>query len=87
MRFVETFFAKEGRWWIGQETDSGRHYLGIPVSNRMVDYTEYYWLADEQYHRFAGDHELAFGFAEECRRREHDDLLVYQPGHDRGIPR
>jgi hypothetical protein len=39
MRFVETFFAKEDRWWIGQETDSGRHYLGIPVSNRMVDYS------------------------------------------------
>jgi hypothetical protein len=87
MRFVETFFAKGDRWWIGQETDSGRYYLGIPVSNRMVDYSEEYWITEEQHRQFADNHDLAFEFAEACRRREHDDLLVYRPGTDRGTPR
>jgi hypothetical protein len=87
MKFNETYFAKEDRWWIGQETDSGRYYLAIPVSNRMVDYHESYWLSDEQYHQFLNNHALAFDFAEACRRREHDELLVYQPGRDRGGPR
>jgi len=87
VNFRETYFAKEDSWWIGQETDSGRHYLAIPVSNRMVDYFELYWLDDEQYHRFFDNHDLSFAFAEECRRREHDDLLVFQPGTDRGAPR
>jgi hypothetical protein len=87
VNFHETHFAKEDRWWIGQETDSGRYYLGIPVSNRRVDYFELYWIDEEQYQSFSDNHDLAFGFAEACRRREHDDLLVYKPGTDRGTPR
>jgi hypothetical protein len=86
MKFTESYFAKEDRWWICQETDSGRFYLAIPVSNRRVDYTEFYWITDEQYQRFCGNHDLGFEFAEACRRREHDDLLVYRPGTDRGTP-
>jgi hypothetical protein len=87
MKFAETYVANEDRWWIGQENDSGRYYLAIPVSNRRVDYSESYWITDVQHRQFSDNHDLAFDFAEACRRREHDALLVYQPGTDRGTPR
>jgi hypothetical protein len=87
MKFQKTYFSREGRYWLGKEEESGRHYLGIPISNAMVDYIEFYWINDEQYQNFLGNQDLAFEFAEACRRREHDDLLVYEPGRDRGTPR
>lgn len=87
MKFEKTFFSREGRYWLGKEKESGRSYLGIPISNAMVDYIEFYWITDEQYQGFLADGDLAFEFAEACRRREHDDLIVYKPGSDRGTPR
>ncbi|WP_366526285.1 hypothetical protein [Mycobacterium sp.] len=59
----------------------------MPISNAMVDYIEFYWISDAQYHTFLENPNLAFEFDEPCRRREHDDLLVYTPGSDRGTPR
>lgn len=59
----------------------------MPVSNAMVDYIEYYWIDDVQHQQFLDDDERAFEFAEACRRRENDALLVLQPGRDRGVPR
>lgn len=87
MKFTKTHFSKEGKYWLGIESDSGRHYLGIPISNAMVDYIEYYWIDTEQYEMFSKDQERAFDFAEACRRRENDAFLVYTPGADRGTPR
>jgi hypothetical protein len=87
MKFEKTYFSKEGRYWLGKEIDSGRCYLGIPISNAMVDYIEFYWINNEQYQRFLENQGSAFEFAEACRRREHDNLLVYKPGSDRGTPR
>lgn len=87
MKFVMTHSSTEDRYWLGVESDSGRTYLGIPVSNAMVDYIEYYWIGAEQYKLFSSDHERAVEFAEACRRRDNDALLVYKPGTDRGTPR
>ena len=33
MEFDKTHSSTEGRYWLGIETDSGRNYLGIPMSN------------------------------------------------------
>lgn len=87
MRFGSTHFSKDGRYWLGAEADSGRCYLGIPVSNAMVDYVEYYWIERAQFDLFTESEDRAVSFADACRRREHDALLVYQPGRDRGTPR
>ncbi len=87
MKFEKTFFAKEDRYWLGKESESSRHFMGIPVSNAMVDYIEYYWLTNEQYDLFLADGVSALKFADECRRRQHDELLIMRPGRDRGIPR
>lgn len=87
MNFQCSRFSRDHRYSIGIESDSGRSYLGIPISNAMVDYIEYYWIDAEQYRLFMDDHQRAVEFAEACRRRENDALLVYTPGTDRGTPR
>lgn len=86
MRFEKTFVSGEYRYSLGVETDSGLHYLAIPVSNRLVDYLEYYKLSDDEYQAFHDDTGQAREFADSCRRRKHDERLFLRPGTDRGVP-
>ncbi|MCV7257022.1 hypothetical protein [Mycobacterium shimoidei] len=86
MKFDDTFFSREDRYSLGVETTSGRYYASIPVSNGIVDYEEYYEISPEQYRVFLDDKEAAINFVEACRRHEHDDLLLQQPGTNRGTP-
>lgn len=85
MRFEDTFVSAEYRYSLGVESTSGRRYLAIPVTNGIVDYEEYYELTDADYRRFAADPAAGVEFADQCRRREHDDLLIQSPGANRGI--
>ena len=87
MKFEKAFVSREGRYSLGVETDSQTHYIAIPMSNRMIDYLEYYKLSDEEYQTFHADPVSAMNFAESCRRREQDVRLFMQPGTDRGVPR
>lgn len=84
MRFEDSYFSRELRYALGVETDSGRCYLAIPVSNGSVDYEEYYELTDAQYRALLADPDAAARFADSCRRREQDALLIQQPGSNRG---
>jgi hypothetical protein len=86
VKFQTTFVSREHRYFLGVETDSGRHFAGIPVANQMVDYIEPYLITDEQYQEFLRDESKALEFVEACRRREHDNLLLMKPGSDRGTP-
>jgi hypothetical protein len=54
------------------------------VSNMMVDYAEAYLVTAEQYGLFVSEEVAVTKFADECRRRQHDDLLIIQPASDRG---
>jgi hypothetical protein len=56
------------------------------VNSSAVGYEEYYELTVDQYGRFMDDAALALAFVEECRRHEHDELLLEKPGWNRGIP-
>ncbi|GBE65662.1 hypothetical protein MFM001_21240 [Mycobacterium sp. MFM001] len=86
MKFDDTFFSKEDRYSLGIESTSGRYYASIPVSNGIVDYEEYYQISPEQYRIFLDDKTAAIEFVEACRRHEHDELLLQQPGSNRGTP-
>jgi hypothetical protein len=86
VKFEKVIVSREHRYSLGVETGSGIHYLAIPVSNRLVDYLEYYQLRDDEYQAFRDHPDLAREFADSCRRREHDDRLFLKPGSDRGIP-
>lgn len=83
-RFEDTHFSSADRYALGVDTKSGRHYLAIPVSNGALDYEEHFALAPSTYERFVHDSSAAARFAHECRRREHDNLLLQQPGTNRG---
>ncbi len=87
MHFDDAFVSRQHRYAIGAETASGRRYLSIPVSSRMVDYEEHYELSPAEIDEFRSDPTAACAFAESCRRREQDHRLIVQPGTDRGTPR
>ena len=87
MKFETTYTSREHRYWLGLEVTSGRHFAAIPVSNRMVDYAEYYALVNDEYRAFRADETAAVAFAESCCRRERDDRLFMKPLTDRGVPR
>ena len=86
-RFQDIYFSRQALFSVGRDETTGNYYLSIPVSNRMVDYEEYYLLSNEQFTRFEADRAEAEKFADECRKRRHDDLLILKPGSDRGEPR
>lgn len=84
-RFADTSVSREGRYSLGRDRESGDPYLSIPVANRAVTYEEYYRLTPEQHERFTDDPPAARAFADECRQRRHDALLILAPGSDRGV--
>lgn len=84
MRFVDQFFSREGMYSIGQDMDQGGWYLSIPVSSGIVDYEEYYSISQEVAENFKINARAALDFANQCRRREHDEFLIVQPGANRG---
>lgn len=80
------FVNRELRFSLGIEQDSGRYYLSIPVSNRLVDYEEYYEIDQAAFERYRIDPAAADGFLSRCRNREADGQLLLPPGSDRGVP-
>ncbi len=86
MAFKDAYFSREHRYSLGTEDKLGRRYLSIPVSNGPLDYEEYYQLSEDQYNDFLTDEAAAMAFAESCRRREQDELLIQKPGWNRGTP-
>lgn len=84
VKFETTFVSRKHWFSIGKEIDSGKCFLSISVSNRRVDYDEYYEISEQDAKRFVDDVELGDDFAEKCRKRMMDDLLIVKPGSDRG---
>ncbi|MBK5551247.1 hypothetical protein JFU49_13370 [Pseudomonas sp. TH03] len=85
MKFNDTQVNVAERFTIGIEEVSGKPYVSIPVSNRMVDYEEYYRIDSAAYELYLTDSAAALAFVERCRNRELDDLLILKPGTDRGV--
>lgn len=86
MKPQDAFFSREDRYSLGLDLESNRHYASLPVSNRMVDYEEYFVLSDVEYANYLANPTAAIAFIDECRRHEHDDRLMQPPGSDRGTP-
>jgi hypothetical protein len=87
LEFEDIFYSKTGFFSVGIEKESGSYYISIPVSNRLVDYEEYYKLDRATYEKYSADLEQLKFVADECRKRMRDKDLFYQPGSDRGIPK
>ena len=84
-QFKDFLVSREHFYSLGYEEVSGRHYLSIPVTNRLVDYEEYYVLTPSQFEALKADQAQAQTFAAAARERKLDHLLLQPPGRDRGI--
>ncbi|WP_263260604.1 hypothetical protein [Pseudomonas sp. RIT-PI-S] len=84
MKFKATFINREKMFSLGIEETSSRLYVSFPVSNRMVDYEEYYEIDRLRFELFQKDVEAAVAFVMKCRRQELDELLIQNPGTNRG---
>ena len=84
MIFNDTKTNTDERFTIGIEESSGKSYVSIPVSNRMVDYDEYQ-IDRAYYDLYLTDLTAALEFVKRCRNRELDELLFCKPGSDRGV--
>lgn len=76
--------SREHRFSLGIEEESGRYYVSIPVSNGLADYEEYYEIDRTAFERYRVDPAAALPFVDRCRHRDADDLLIVQPGNNRG---
>lgn len=76
--------SREHRFSLGIEEESGRYYVSIPVSNGLADYEEYYEIDRTAFERYRVDPVAALPFVDRCRHRDADELLIVQPGSNRG---
>lgn len=83
-RFETTHVSREHWFSLGVDKSTGGHYLSIPVSLQIVDYSEYYAIDDSEYRTFVADPASAVPLADGCRRRECDDRLIVPPPPNRG---
>jgi hypothetical protein len=86
MKYRTLHVSKKHRFTLGFDPNSGHHFLGIPVANRMVDYIEHYRIDRSRYEEYLADEDRAVGFVAACRQRANDHLLLLKPGRDRGTP-
>jgi len=84
VHFRDLFVYREDFYSIGVEMGSGRFYLSIPVSNRLVDYEEYYEIDLKMLDAFLDDPAKARAFADRARNREEDARLLVPPPPQRG---
>ncbi|AXK54639.1 MULTISPECIES: hypothetical protein [Pseudomonas] len=84
MKFNDLFVSREEMFSMGIEEVSGQHYVSFPVSNGMVDYEEYYAIDQATFELFQNDLQAALEFVARARKRELDQLLIIQPGKNRG---
>lgn len=86
VKFERSFLSQEHLYALGRDSISGSQCLAIPVTIGVVDYLEYYRLEPGQYAEMLRNPSEAIRFADECRERKHDDLLIQKPGWNRGVP-
>lgn len=85
MRFRPIYASREHRYALERDGETGDPVLSIPVSNTLMDYTEWYVISESELDGFLSDEPSAQAFAKQCGNHEHDDRLVLKPGTDRGV--
>jgi hypothetical protein len=84
MKFNDLNVNRDHMFSLGVEETTGRFYVSFPVSNGMVDYEEYYEIDRATFDSFQGNLEQALAFVTRCRQRKMDELLMVEPGMNRG---
>ena len=76
MKFNDLFFSTENYFSVGNEEESGDYYLSIPVSNKLVDYEEYYRIPEELYKENESNLSNLVFVAEEFPMGSHQRILL-----------
>ena len=84
MRFKDLYVNKTERFSIGIEQRSGRYFLSFPVANRLCDYEEYYYIDKSIVDNYPANMDEVLVLLAKSRSRENDNMLIIQPGADRG---
>jgi hypothetical protein len=85
MKLQDLYVSQAPRYALSRDARTNAPIFSIPVSNTLVDYLEYYRIAEDELALFLADPEAAAAFARRCGNRELDDRLVLKPGTDRGF--
>ncbi|ENM5766626.1 hypothetical protein FXE63_00165 [Vibrio mimicus] len=85
MKFEDLYVSREDRYSIGQELESKRFYISIPVSNGLIDYEEYYEIDKKLADLYPDSKAEIIDIVVKCRERKNDENLIIKPGKNRGV--
>lgn len=72
-------------WIEWGELEDGRCFIGLPMTNIKIEYTEYYEISRELYELSRVSLVHAYGFIRDCSERQNDRYLLHMPSkNDRG---
>lgn len=85
MELQPIYVNRKHRYALERDTSTGGAVFSIPVSNKLVEYSEWYRISETELEDLLADEAAAIDFAARCGRREMDDRLILKPGTDRGV--
>ena len=85
-RFQFHFVSRVDLYELGQDSELGKYYLGIPVGIPHFDWDEYYELSEDEYRSLLDEPGAARAFADDCRARKMDERLILPLRPIRGSP-
>ena len=85
MKFVDSAINQEQRYSLGQEQETGRYYVSVPVNNMFAEYEEYFEIEEMMFRCYPENMALVNQFADECRSRLHDSKMLTEPESERGV--
>ena len=85
MRFRDIHVDSVNRFALGVDSETGAHYVSIPVANTRTDYEEYYAVDQCLVDDYPANVDAVMDIVTKCRNREFDNQLIIKPGSDRGV--
>lgn len=86
MTFRDIHVHRAKRFAVGVNEETGECYVAIPVCNQTCDYEEFYRIDRRLVDDYPESMDDIIIIVDQCRRRELDHLLIFEPGRDRDEP-
>lgn len=82
LQFADLMISEDGRYSIGVERSSGRHFISVQLSEGFVEYDEHYELSEAEFEILLVDPAAGEAFARRCQAGEEDGRM-FGPGGSR----
>ena len=84
---LTTLITNPDRYFgFAKDDNNHKYYLMIPVSNKMIDYVEYYEVPEEMIENYPSNINEVESFAHSCRLGHKFHLSLHGKAPDRGSP-